>query len=58
MCIGHGGHNGCRLVRFGYDSGHARETPQRGIHWDVKDGKITRFQQYADTAKLQDVMGV
>lgn len=26
--------------------------------WDVKDGKITRFQQYVDTAKLQDVMGV
>lgn len=24
--------------------------------WDVKDGKVTRFQQYADTAKLQDVM--
>jgi ketosteroid isomerase-like protein len=24
--------------------------------WDVKDGKITRFQQYVDTAKLQDVM--
>ena len=26
--------------------------------WDVKDGKVTRFQQYVDTAKLQDVMGV
>jgi ketosteroid isomerase-like protein len=25
--------------------------------WDVKDGKITRFQQYVDTAKVQDVMG-
>jgi ketosteroid isomerase-like protein len=25
--------------------------------WDVKDGKITRFQQYVDTAKLHDVMG-
>ncbi|MBM4188779.1 MAG: nuclear transport factor 2 family protein [Gemmatimonadetes bacterium] len=25
--------------------------------WDVKGGKVTRFQQYADTAKLQDVMG-
>lgn len=25
--------------------------------WDVKDGKATRFQQYVDTAKLQDVMG-
>ena len=26
--------------------------------WDVKDGKVARFQQYVDTAKLQDVMGV
>ena len=25
--------------------------------WDVKDGKLTRFQQYVDTAKLHDVMG-
>lgn len=25
--------------------------------WDVKDGKVTRFQQYVDTAKLQDAMG-
>jgi len=25
--------------------------------WDVQDGKLTRFQQYVDTAKLQDVMG-
>lgn len=25
--------------------------------WDVKDGKITRFQQYVDTAQMQDVMG-
>ena len=25
--------------------------------WDIKDGKLTRFQQYVDTAKLQDVMG-
>jgi ketosteroid isomerase-like protein len=25
--------------------------------WDVKDGKITRFQQYVDTAKMCDVMG-
>jgi ketosteroid isomerase-like protein len=24
--------------------------------WDVKGGKITRFQQYVDTAKLQGVM--
>jgi ketosteroid isomerase-like protein len=26
--------------------------------WDVEDGKITRFQQYLDTAKMRDVMGV
>jgi ketosteroid isomerase-like protein len=25
--------------------------------WDIKDGKVTRFQQYVDTAKLRDVMG-
>jgi len=25
--------------------------------WDVKGGKLTRFQQYVDTAKLWDVMG-
>ena len=25
--------------------------------WDVKDGKLTRFQQYVDTAKLRDAMG-
>jgi ketosteroid isomerase-like protein len=25
--------------------------------WDVKDGKVTRFQQYVDTAKLRHVMG-
>ena len=25
--------------------------------WTVKDGKITKFQQYVDTAHLQDVMG-
>ncbi len=24
--------------------------------WDVLDGKVSRFQQYVDTAKLQDVM--
>jgi ketosteroid isomerase-like protein len=25
--------------------------------FDIKDGKVTRFQQYVDTAKLQNVMG-
>jgi ketosteroid isomerase-like protein len=25
--------------------------------WKIRDGKITSFQQYADTAQLQDVEG-
>ena len=25
--------------------------------WDVRNGQVTRFQQYVDTAKLQDTMG-
>jgi ketosteroid isomerase-like protein len=25
--------------------------------WDVKGGKVTRFQQYVDTAKFQYAMG-
>jgi len=25
--------------------------------WDVNDGKVARFQQYIDTAKLAEVMG-
>jgi len=25
--------------------------------WTVEDGKITKFQQYVDTAQMQDVMG-
>jgi ketosteroid isomerase-like protein len=25
--------------------------------WTVKDGRIAKFQQYVDTARLQDVMG-
>jgi len=25
--------------------------------WDIEDGKLTRFQQYVDTAKLHEVMG-
>ncbi len=24
--------------------------------WDIEDGKVARFQEYADTAKLQDIM--
>ncbi|NEK57057.1 nuclear transport factor 2 family protein [Geodermatophilus sabuli] len=26
--------------------------------WDVRDGKVVRFQQYVDTRQLADVMGV
>lgn len=26
--------------------------------WTLKDGKVIKFQQYVDTAKLQEVMGV
>jgi ketosteroid isomerase-like protein len=26
--------------------------------WDVRNGKLTRFQQYVDTAQLHDVMGL
>jgi uncharacterized protein len=25
--------------------------------WEIKDGKVIKFQQYVDTAKLQHVMG-
>jgi ketosteroid isomerase-like protein len=25
--------------------------------WTVKDGKVTKFQQFVDTAQLQDAMG-
>lgn len=25
--------------------------------WDVRDGAVTRFQQYVDTARLREVMG-
>lgn len=25
--------------------------------WDIKEGTLTRFQQYVDTAKLREVMG-
>lgn len=39
-----------------------RETGNNGhsvCHiWEVRDGKLTKFQQYIDTAGLQGVMGV
>ena len=31
----------------------------QGAHvWDLRDGKVVRFQQYIDTRRLSDVMGV
>jgi len=37
-------------------TGRSRDTQVCHV-WDIEDGKLTRFQQYVDTAKLQDVMG-
>jgi ketosteroid isomerase-like protein len=31
--------------------------PQVCHVWSVSNGKLTKFQQYVDTAQLQDVMG-
>ncbi len=44
-------------------SGTHKETgkkmnPQVCHVWTVRHGKLTKFQQYVDTAQLQDVMGV
>jgi uncharacterized protein len=36
-------------------TGRALRPPRRDI-WDVRDGKITRFQQFADTARLVEVV--
>jgi ketosteroid isomerase-like protein len=34
-----------------------KEMDTQACHvFDIKDGKVTRFQQYVDTAKLQNVM--
>ena len=32
--------------------------PQVCHVWTVRHGKLAKFQQYVDTAQLQDVMGV
>jgi ketosteroid isomerase-like protein len=34
-----------------------RMNPQVCHVWTVRHGKLTKFQQYVDTAQLQDVMG-
>ncbi len=40
-------------------SGTGKEMDCQVCHvWTVENGKITKFQQYVDTAKMQDVMGV
>lgn len=42
----------------GEHKGSGRSLDTQFCHvWSLKDGKITKFQQYVDTAKLQDVMG-
>lgn len=42
----------------GRHNGTGQELDAQVCHvWTLKDGKIARFQQYVDTAKLQDVMG-
>ncbi len=35
----------------------ARHDTMDPAHMEMMAGKVTRFQQYVDTAKLQDVMG-
>lgn len=40
-------------------NGTGKEMDCQACHvWTVEDQKITKFQQYVDTAKLQEVMGV
>jgi len=42
----------------GRHNGTGQELDAQVCHvWTLKDGKVARFQQYVDTAKLQDVMG-
>ena len=38
--------------------GHRQESQRSGLHvFKVCDGKVTSFQQFVDTAQMQDVMG-
>lgn len=38
-------------------TGHAMDTQMCHV-WGIRDGKVLSFQQYVDTARLRDVMGV
>ena len=40
-------------------TGKSADTGTQACHiWRMRDGRVIGFQQYLDTAKLQDVMGV
>ena len=42
----------------GTHSGTGKALDAQFCHvWSLRDGKITKFQQYADTAQLQEAMG-
>ena len=49
------------VVEAWYNGKHARTgkaLDSQVCHvWTLRDGKIAKFQQYVDTAQLQDVMG-
>jgi ketosteroid isomerase-like protein len=44
--------------RLGGHRGWKRAAQQACHVWNIRDGRITSFQQYMDTAQLQDVEGV
>jgi ketosteroid isomerase-like protein len=50
------------VVEVRYDAKHkatGKTLDAQACHvWRLRDGKIVRFQQYVDTAQLQDVAGV
>ena len=48
-----------RFTGTGKSTGKSAEPGIQACHiWSMRDGRVVRFQQYVDTAKLQDVMGV
>ncbi|WP_324273578.1 nuclear transport factor 2 family protein [Blastococcus brunescens] len=51
------------VVEVRYSAAQHRATGKpldsQAVHiWDLRDGKLVRFQQYADTRRMADVMGV
>jgi hypothetical protein len=47
-----------RAARPGSDPTTGKAIDAQVSHvWHLRDGKITRFQQFVDTVQLQDVMG-